>query len=125
MPKAVFHVHVHIHGLESVSDQLGAMLEGIADLKGMIMSQSGQIGALVEAQTAMVDDVEAILNELRDLVANPSDASNLSPEAQAKVDAALAALAAARERLGVGDENEDGVPAAPFTSGTSVSEPDV
>jgi len=96
------------------TDEIGAAITAaLQPIREMIMAQSAKIQEYTGAVTSLLGDVSARLAALQEAVANPDDSSNLSPEAQAELDAALARLGEFRELEAIGDEDGDGTPAAP------------
>lgn len=110
-------VEIHAETL-NLTLQTGTGTEDMAELKGLIMSQSSQIA---EVRTLVVDafeDFDARVDRLQAAIDNPDDASNLSEAAQLELTAIKDAVSTLRTRVEkpLTDENADGVPApAPGT----------
>jgi hypothetical protein len=97
-----------------------ATLAAIAELKGMIMSQSGAIAEETSLVRSFTADALARFDRLQQMIDSPTDSSALSPEATAELQTMRNILLAARQAAGLGDENNDGDPApdAPATDST-------
>jgi hypothetical protein len=98
-----------------------ATLAGIAELKGMIMSQSGAIAEETSLVRSFTADALARFDRLQQMIDSPTDESKLSPEATAELQTMRNILLAARQAAGLGDENNDGdpAPAAPATDSST------
>lgn len=80
-------------------------------LKEQLMSVAEDLATVRDTFTSTLADIAVKIQRLQDAVDNPETADTLTPESQAILDE-LKQLAA-DTRASVGDENADGVPAAP------------
>ncbi len=88
-----------------------ATLAAIAELRGLIMSQSGAIAEETSLVRSFTADALARFDRLQQMIDSPNDSSALSPEAAAELATMRNILLAARQAAGLGDENGDGDPA--------------
>lgn len=105
-------VSVTVNDSGRTADQLRRIENGLTEVKGMIMSESAAIAEVAALVRAFTDDAAAKIDRLVALAENPDDSTTLSPEAQRELDGIRNVLTAARAASGIGDENNDGLPAA-------------
>jgi hypothetical protein len=86
----------------------------LAEVKGLLMSQSAQLQAVADMLAAFETDVEQAVDHLTQLAANPDDSTNLSPEAAGVLEQIKAGVAAARAALNL--------PEAPPASDTPIAD---